>query len=315
MAEWRSCSCSYGRGVPILIMEAMKSPDMKKILGARARKVDEFLAGAIAPGAPDRLRESMLYSLKAGGKRLRPVLCMACAELGGLAADRVVPFAAAIEMIHTYSLIHDDLPAMDDDDYRRGQLANHKKFDEATAILAGDALLTDAFAIIGAMDFPAAPLLAALTELARAAGSAGMVGGQALDMQYTGAENTGLAQAARMQAMKTGAMLASSCVCGVLLAGADSALIDAIRIYGMSLGKAFQIADDILDITGDQKTLGKPVGSDERSGKNTYPSLVGLAESRRIARLEIEKAKAALPDHPEAAFLASLADYAIERSN
>lgn len=294
----------------------MNSEEMKRILASRGAKVNRFLSEypVSLPDIPERLNAAMQYSLNAGGKRLRPVLCMASAALCGLSEDRVLPFAAAIEMIHTYSLIHDDLPAMDNDDLRRGLPSSHRKFDEATAILAGDGLLTDAFAIISAMDLPSGLVLAALNELARGAGSPGMVGGQMLDMQYTGLEAVTLEQVARMQALKTGALLTASCLCGAILADAPADLRKAMASYGACLGRAFQIADDILDITGTQEALGKPVGSDEKSGKNTYPSCIGLEASRRLAGVEASRAKAALPDHPEADFLAALADYVVERS-
>lgn len=294
----------------------MQKTEMARLLKSRGAKVEHFLASypVSTQHTPERLRAAMRYSLQAGGKRLRPVLCMACAALCGLSEDRVIPFAAAIEMIHTYSLIHDDLPAMDNDDLRRGKPSCHRQFDEATAILAGDGLLTDAFAVICQTDLPPGPVLAAIAEIAAAAGSSGMAGGQMLDMQYTGASNVTLEQVARMQQLKTGAMLAGSCVCGALLAQADADLTSSIRTYGEYLGQAFQIADDILDITGNQEELGKPVGSDSQSGKNTYPALAGIAESRRLARQAAASARAALPDHPESEFLASIADYAVERS-
>lgn len=296
-------------------MKEMQTAEMLRLLRQRAGKVERFLAANTARNAPSALREAMAYSLEAGGKRIRPALCMATASLCGLSEDLVLPFAAAIEMLHTYSLIHDDLPAMDNDDFRRGKPSNHKKFGEATAILAGDALLTDAFALIFTTPLPAAPVLAAAADFAAAAGSAGMVGGQLLDMSYTGRNDINIDAIAQMQALKTGAILRSACTCGALLAQAPPALLAAVSQYGTALGKAFQIADDILDITGEEELLGKPVGSDSASGKNTYPSRIGLDESRRIAREEAEKARAALKDFPEASFLAGLADYVIERSS
>ena len=258
----------------------------------------------------------MLYSLQAGGKRLRPVLCMSTAAMCGLAPEKVLPFAGAIEMVHTYSLIHDDLPAMDDDDLRRGKPSNHKAFDEATAILAGDGLLTDAFYVMSGLDLPADRVLAALREFALAAGSSGMVGGQEWDMIFTGMESISLDQLRLMHAMKTGAILRASCVCGALLAGADAGALKAIGDFGAALGVAFQIADDILDVVSDTETLGKPAGSDEEQGKNTYPKLVGLEKSRELARGYADSAQAALArfDGQEAAFLAALADYTVNRT-
>lgn len=296
----------------------MHGEAMKELLRRRARMVDAFLPSCVGgDGAPDRLRDSMLYSLRAGGKRLRPVLCLSCAALFGLEEAVALPFAAAIEMIHTYSLIHDDLPAMDDDDLRRGKPSNHKAFDEATAILAGDALLTDAFGRMAAVDLPAPRVLAAVGEMARAAGSAGMVGGQEWDMIHTGMPPVALEELRRMHAMKTGALLRASCVCGALLAGAESGDLHRIGLYGAALGVAFQIADDILDVVSDTETLGKPAGSDAGHGKNTYPSLVGLDESRRLAREQARAAQEALAPFsgPEAEFLRALALYTVTRAS
>ncbi|MDM8216019.1 polyprenyl synthetase family protein [Desulfovibrio piger] len=293
----------------------MSGEEMKALLLRRARMVEEFLPSCVGCDMPPRLRDSMLYSLQAGGKRLRPVLCLSCAALFGLAESVALPFAAAIEMIHTYSLIHDDLPAMDDDDLRRGKPSNHKAFDEATAILAGDGLLTDAFGRMTTVDLPASRVLAAVGEMARAAGSAGMVGGQEWDMIYTGMPSVSLDELRRMHAMKTGALLRASCVCGALLAGAESIELQQISRYGAALGVAFQIADDILDVVSDTETLGKPAGSDAEHGKNTYPSLVGLDESRRLAQEQARLAQEAIASFhgPEAEFLRALALYTVTR--
>lgn len=299
------------------VPEIMEPAAMKELLKRRAAAVELWLATCLdGREMPPRLRESMLYSLQAGGKRLRPVLCLTCAALCGLGEDQVMPFAGAIEMIHTYSLIHDDLPAMDDDDLRRGKPSNHKAFDEATAILAGDGLLTDAFACMCRARIPARPLLAAIAELAGAAGASGMVGGQEWDMIHTGRPSVSLAELQTMYAMKTGALLRASCVCGALLAEANSAVVDAIGEYGSALGMAFQIADDILDVTADTAVLGKPAGSDAARGKNTYPSMVGLAESRELAQAQAARARSALAPlaGPEAAFLRALADYTVSRA-
>ncbi|WP_297670718.1 polyprenyl synthetase family protein [uncultured Desulfovibrio sp.] len=295
----------------------MPADDMKALLRDRGRDVEAFLTTCLdGRDMPPRLRESMLYSLLAGGKRLRPVLCMSTAALCGLEAQRALPFAAAIEMIHTYSLIHDDLPAMDDDDLRRGRPSNHKAFDEATAILAGDGLLTDAFLTMCRTALPPERVLAAVAELALAAGSSGMVGGQEWDMLYTGGPAVDLERLRGMHAMKTGALLRASCVCGALLAGAESAAREAVAAYGAALGVAFQIADDILDVVADTATLGKPAGSDAAQGKNTYPALVGLEKSRELARAQADAACAALAgfDGREAEFLRALAEYTITRA-
>lgn len=283
----------------------MSPEQVKDILARRAALVEQHLAslldnrpnqdGTRYGTMPERLRAAMKYSLLAGGKRLRPVLCLSSAALCGLDAERALPFAAALECIHTYSLIHDDLPAMDDDDMRRGRPSCHKAFDEATAILAGDALLTDAFtlmasvglrpATLGVATSPIPPeqVLAAIAEAADAAGSGGMVGGQLMDMTCTGKADVPPETLRRLDALKTGALFRASCATGALLAGADAAALAALRGYGEALGSAFQIVDDILDVTSDTATLGKPAGSDATMGKTTYPALFGLERSRELA--------------------------------
>lgn len=288
---------------------------LKDELARKKEKIEGHLAllSEKLTGAPERLIQAMLYSLSAGGKRLRPAICMASAEFCGLNEDQVLPFACAIELIHTYSLIHDDLPAMDDDDMRRGRPSCHKQFDEATAILAGDALLTDAFWLISSVPLRADLVLAALAELARAAGSTGMAGGQTLDMIYTGQKAVSLEQIAHMQELKTGAILRASAVCGAILAGASQERLNILRQYGESLGRAFQIADDILDLTATTQEIGKPAGSDLAKGKITYPALIGIAESCKLAMAEAEKAASLMPDTVPGRFLADLALYAANR--
>lgn len=298
--------------------DTMPDDEVKSVLRDRAKLVDDYLADyqRQIPGIPDRLAEAMLYSLRAGGKRVRPVLCLSFATLLGMDMRQIMPFAAALEMIHTYSLIHDDLPAMDNDNLRRGKPSNHVVFGEATAILAGDGLLTDAFYMCSRMAFPADRVLAAIAQLALAAGSSCMVGGQELDMIYTGKKDVSFEEIAHMQALKTGAILCASCVCGAILAGADDAFQKKAGAYGLSLGKAFQITDDILDVTGDSATLGKPVGSDEAAGKNTYPSLLGLEASLRCAHHEAGRAALCMDmAGREAAFLRGLAHYVGKRAD
>ncbi len=291
---------------------------MKERLKARGQAVEAWLSTCLqSTDLPDNLREAMEYSLLAGGKRVRPVLCLTCASLCKANEQDVMPFAAAIEMIHSYSLIHDDLPAMDDDDLRRGKPSSHIKFGEAMAILAGDALLTDAFAFMSGVKCEPKATLSAVAYIAKAAGSAGMVGGQVLDMDYTGKDGINLEQLRRMHSKKTGALIKASCVCGALLAGADAPMLKALEAYGTALGTAFQIADDILDITADTATLGKPSGSDAEQGKNTYPSLVGLDESRKLAEEQKNLAINSLDgiDNEEAEFLRALASYVVERTS
>ncbi|MFD2332277.1 polyprenyl synthetase family protein [Cohnella sp. GCM10020058] len=250
--------------------------------------VEQALENAI-PGdwrVNGRLREAAMYSLAAGGKRLRPIFVLAAAEAvrGDEEAVRLaMPFAVAVEMVHTYSLIHDDLPAMDNDDYRRGIPTNHKVFGEATAILAGDGLLTHAFYVASeaaALGVPAERALAVVRDLSRMAGFPGMVGGQADDME--GEQGiTGIGQLEHIHLHKTSDLIAFSLRAGGHAAGATDLQLEALGRFGTNVGLAFQIQDDILDITGDQDKLGKPVGSDERQGKVTYPYLIGLDESRR----------------------------------
>lgn len=299
-----------------MAISPLPGDEVKKYLQEKADYINSFLHAALnlLPDIPVRLLTAMKYSLNAGGKRIRPVLCMSIASACGLDQAKTGYFAAAMEMIHTYSLIHDDLPAMDNDDFRRGLPASHKQFDEATAILAGDALLTDAFYLALSSPVPYANLFAALRELAKAAGSQGMVGGQMLDMQYTGAMAT-LEDISAMQTRKTGALFTAACVCGALLAGAEAGIVAAYRKYGEALGRTFQITDDILDLTGDAQIMGKPVGSDLAAGKNTFPSLAGMEESMAMAKIEAQKAVRALPESQEAPFLAGLAEYLIIRSN
>lgn len=294
------------------------SATMKETLKAYALEVEGYLAECLkGRGIPCGLIEAMEYSLHAGGKRLRPVLCLAFAELYGMDRARVMPFAGAIECIHTYSLVHDDLPAMDNDDLRRGLPTNHVKFGEAAAILAGDGLLTDAFDLMTSVrtDVPAEQVLEAVSEMARAAGAAGMVGGQALDMEYTGRDNVTLEMLKAMHAKKTGALLTSSCTTGAILAGASAEEVEKVRAFGENIGVAFQIVDDILDEIGDEATLGKPVGSDIEEGKVTYPSLIGLDESRNRAQEHIAKAIGQLEgcEGPVADFLRDLAQYIVDR--
>jgi geranylgeranyl diphosphate synthase type II len=288
----------------------------KELVRLRAARVEAHLAACLKDRAiPERLLAAMEYSLLAGGKRLRPILCLSCAALCGLEESRALPFAASIELIHTYSLIHDDLPAMDNDDLRRGKPTNHKVFDEATAILAGDGLLTEAFVIMAATPLPPERVLAALGELARAAGAAGMVGGQMLDMEYTGSGKADIRELAAMHARKTGALIKASCLCGGLLAGAGPERVAALARYGAAFGAAFQIVDDILDVLGTAEQLGKTPGKDAAQGKLAYPSLVGIERSRELALEQARLAQACLDafSGPDAELLRALALSQVQR--
>ncbi|MDY0274871.1 MAG: polyprenyl synthetase family protein [Desulfomicrobium sp.] len=295
----------------------MTSPAMKAELATLGAMVEARLETFFKDQAvPKTLARAMRYSLLAGGKRLRPVLCLAWADLAGGSMDKILDFACAIECIHTYSLIHDDLPAMDNDDLRRGKPSNHKQFDEATAILAGDGLLTEAFSLACGLDLPSTRILEAIRHLSIAAGPRGMVGGQVLDMGLSEPVET-LEQLSVMHGCKTGALITSSCVTGAILGGGDTVFQDRATQYGQAIGLAFQVADDILDIVGDEQTLGKPVGSDVAHGKSTYPALLGIEQSRTLARTTIAQAIDVLTGltHPRAEFLKALAIHIVHRSN
>ena len=244
--------------------------------------------------ASNGLDEAMRYSLLAGGKRIRPVLALATARSIGRPADWALPLAAAIELIHTYSLIHDDLPAMDDDDLRRGRPTCHRMFGEDVAILAGDGLYAEAFALLlESQEAEPARLLAAARELAAATGVQGMVGGQYIDVAGTAADDA--AGLRHLHEMKTGRLIAASIECVLLLDGsAQPATITGLRAFAGELGVLFQIVDDILDVTGSQEALGKTQGSDERLGKRTYVTEFGLDGARRLAGEAHDRARAAL---------------------
>ncbi|GGE10414.1 farnesyl-diphosphate synthase [Marinithermofilum abyssi] len=266
---------------------------------------------------PDRLRESMSYSLLAGGKRLRPLLVLATSEALGGDEKQALPFACAVEMIHTYSLIHDDLPAMDNDDYRRGRLTNHKVFGDAMAILAGDALLTKAFGIMASAakeaGMSADSALSLIEEASIRAGAEGMVGGQVKDILGENQQLT-LEELQSIHRSKTGDLLTLSVRMGALVANAQPDQLSALTKYAERLGLAFQIQDDILDIVGDKDKLGKPVGSDEEKHKSTYPALLGLEESRRwVKRLAAEAKELVLHEGIWAERLIQIADFLVTR--
>ncbi|PLX94094.1 MAG: polyprenyl synthetase [Desulfuromonas sp.] len=296
--------------------------DLKHYLNSQRQRVEQALEQVLPAKDhhPTSLHEAMHYSVFAGGKRIRPILMMAACEAVGGDVEQVLPAACAMEMIHTYSLIHDDLPAMDDDDFRRGNPTNHKVYGEATAILAGDALLTEAFVLLSA---PAnTPQLKADTQreiiqlIARAAGAAGMVGGQVVDMEAEGMEQPDLATVDYIHAHKTGALILASIRAGALLGGADTEAYEALSRFGKLAGLAFQIADDILDIVGDQQELGKDIGSDQERGKATYPAVLGLSESiRRAQELHQQALKAIEPLGEAAEPLRQISAYIINRSS
>ena len=290
--------------------------EMKELWQSRRTLVERALQAELdrTDILDDKLRASMAYSLMAGGKRLRPILLMAAADAVGVDGTKFITAACALEMIHTYSLIHDDLPAMDNDDYRRGKLTNHKAYDEGTAILAGDALLTLAFSVIlRQQDVPAERLLRIVDEISRLAGAEGMVGGQMLDLE---AENRRISmeELQRVHMGKTGALFRAALRSGAILAGASEQQLAALTAYADHFGLAFQITDDILDVVGTAEDIGKPVGSDEKNHKSTYVTLTSLDEAQSLARQTVESAVDALHIFgDEAAFLRELVLYLVRR--
>jgi len=264
----------------------------------------------------DSLREAMSYTLEGGGKRIRSALVLWCCELfaDGFGANALTA-AAAIEMVHTYSLVHDDLPAMDDDDLRRGRATCHKAFDEATAILAGDGLLTLAFEILASKVQPPQKAVELIRELAEAAGPAGMVGGQMADLR---AENTPAERETLeyIHLNKTAKMFGCAAAMGGVCGDADREQIDLLRRYGLKIGLGFQVADDILDVCASSEQLGKTAGKDSRQGKATYPGIVGMADSRKLAKELAEEAIAVIePFGPEADILRQLAQVLLARES
>ena len=290
----------------------------RNYLKERQAQVEEMLH-SLAPeqaGPLAKMAESMRYSLFAGGKRLRPILLTAAADTVGVDGCNFLQAACALEMIHTYSLIHDDLPAMDDDDYRRGRLTSHKVFGEGMAVLAGDGLLTLAFETL--LSQPGVPLeiLGRVTrEVAVAAGPSGMVGGQAIDLGSEGSQ-PGPETMALMHRLKTGALFRASIRSGALLAGASDPEVQQLTEYAENFGLAFQITDDILDVTGDEAVLGKPVGSDKKNNKATYVTAYSLPVARQMAQTAVDKSLAALESFGDRAWvLRGLSGYLLTRES
>ena len=265
--------------------------DRKKIV---EEALERYLPGK--DGHPQELHNAVHYSIFAGGKRIRPILCLAALEACGGDLAPAMPVACALELIHTYSLIHDDLPAMDNDDFRRGKPTSHKVFGEAAAILAGDALLTEAFVLLSRAEkvrLVAERRLAIIQEIAHAAGIAGMVGGQALDIR-AGKNHPDFEGLTDIHRRKTGALIVAAVKSGAILAGASDVRIQALGAYGSHIGVAFQIADDILNVEGDSSLMGKNTGSDAALGKVTYPSLLGLEAARTKLAEHIEAAQTSI---------------------
>ncbi|MGI6284652.1 polyprenyl synthetase family protein [Neomoorella humiferrea] len=264
----------------------MKVTEIKSYLASRRELIQKALESCLPPpeSYPPAVHQAMHYSLFAGGKRLRPLLVLAAGEAVGSPPEPLLPAACAVELIHTYSLIHDDLPAMDNDDFRRGRPTCHKVFGEAVALLAGDALLTHAFAVLSQVPegVPTEKVLQAIGELACAAGSQGMIGGQVVDMEAEGRQVT-LETVNYIHTHKTGSLIRACLRMGGILGGADEEQLDTLTRYGENLGLAFQITDDILDIEGDFANMGKKGGVDMARGKATYPACLGLAQAKEIA--------------------------------
>ncbi|MEB3119621.1 MAG: farnesyl diphosphate synthase [Snowella sp.] len=292
--------------------------DLASYLQDKKELVEIALDGSLPIVRPEKIYEAMRYSLLAGGKRLRPILCLATCELLGGTEEMSMPTACALEMIHTMSLIHDDLPAMDNDDYRRGKLTNHKVFGEDIAILAGDGLLAYAFEFVATQTQNVAPqnIIEVIARLGRTVGAAGLVGGQVLDLESEGKTDITAETLTFIHTHKTGALLETSVVSGAILAGACSEEVQKLSQYAQNIGLAFQIIDDILDITATQEELGKTAGKDLAAQKATYPSLWGIEESRNQAQQLIDSAIDKLADYGEkAAPLRAIAQYIVNRKH
>ncbi|ACV63379.1 Polyprenyl synthetase [Desulfofarcimen acetoxidans DSM 771] len=291
--------------------------ELKKIAG----QVDAALNRYLLPesSCPEIIHRAMRYSIFAGGKRLRPAMLIAAAEAVGGSADKVMPAACALELIHTYSLIHDDLPSMDDDDYRRGKPTNHKVFGEAMAILAGDALLTMSFQLLAGLSgrngIAPADVVRVIADISAAAGTTGLIGGQVVDIVSANQEiDAGTLE--YIHTKKTGALFRAAIRSGAVLSGADDEELKSLTNYAEHFGLAFQITDDILDVAGDMQKTGKPVGSDEKNNKATYPALYGLEEAYRLAGYSAEQALYALePFGEKANFLKELVKFVVNRDH
>lgn len=289
--------------------------DVRPVIDEKKKIVDAYLEQYLGKqeGVPKIIAEAMRYSLFAGGKRLRPILALSGCEICGGEYGKAVPIACAIEMIHTYSLIHDDLPAMDNDDYRRGKLTSHKVYGEGVAVLAGDALLNSAFELMLGITPMDAGTLDAVRLVARAAGVKGMIGGQVIDLECEGREVT-IDVLEEMHHKKTGALINASILSGALVGGCSDMEYHLLREYGSRLGLAFQIRDDILDVIGNEKILGKNVGSDAANKKSTFVTLLGLERSKeKVAALAREAREFLGYFGDKAEFLADLTDYLVDR--
>lgn len=294
----------------------MQNLEFKNIMNEDIEAVNKALVSYL-PGYEDGQRSvvrAMKYSLVNGGKRLRPVLVIEfCKACGGTLSD-ALPFACAIEYIHTYSLIHDDLPCMDNDDMRRGKPSCHKMFGEATALLAGDALLTHAFEIAASSDLPGDRVNAAVSLLAQNAGVGGMIGGQVLDLMYEKYQAE-LSEIITVHKLKTGALISAACILGCIAAGASEKKISSASRFAYNLGIAFQIKDDLLDVFGDEKKLGKPIGSDAENDKKTYVDIVGAEKAKSDVKMLTASAINQLAHFQNTDFIEMLANKLIERES
>nr|QEV81978.1 geranylgeranyl diphosphate synthase [Prunella vulgaris] len=293
--------------------------DFKRYMEEKAARVNSALDAAVALREPRRIHESMRYSLLAGGKRVRPILCIAACELMGGAELTAMPAACAVEIIHTMSLIHDDLPCLDNDDFRRGKPTNHKVFGESVAVLAGDALLALAFEHVAASTRGASAerVVRAVAELGRCIGSEGLVGGQVADICSEGVATVGLEQLEYIHMHKTAALLEASVVMGAILGGGDEEAVERLRKFSQCIGLLFQVVDDILDVTKSSSELGKTAGKDLIADKTTYPKLIGVEKSRELAEELKKEAYNEISgfDPLRVAPLISLANYIAYRNN
>jgi geranylgeranyl diphosphate synthase type II len=292
--------------------------DLAAYLVSQKAVVERELERALEIRYPEKIFESMRYSLLSGGKRVRAVLCLAGCDLSGGDQDLAVPTACALEMLHTACLIHDDLPTMDDDDYRRGRLANHKVFGEGMALLAGDALLSYALelVILDTRDVPADRLLRVMQTLTTGIGISGVLGGQVVDVESEGRDDIGLATLEFIHTRKTGSLIDAAVVTGAILAGADEDTISRLSRYAQNIGLAFQIIDDVLDMTATRQELGKTPNKDEKTGKATFPRLFGLEQSTRRAHDLVDSAKQELAPFGDRAIpLLAMADYICMRTS
>ena len=295
----------------------MYTPEMLEKLNEYVKNINVAISSSLpdATSGQKEVVKAMRYSLSGGGKRLRPVLVLEFCRMCGGDIDTAMPFACAVEYIHTYSLIHDDLPCMDDDNMRRGNPSCHVVFGQATALLAGDALLTHAFELLASAEIPDERIAQAVMLLSQNAGVGGMIGGQVLDLMYETKLEPNLSDVIDVYKMKTGALISAACLLGCIAAGASDEQLAAASRFAYNLGVAFQIQDDILDIEGDENVIGKPVGSDEEQNKTTYVKLVGLDKAKKDVERLTANAIASLDCFEDNEFTKALSNYLINRNS